>query len=389
MPLPGSKNVDEGPQSNTTEPALKLIAIDPRAPGDHEAAWRDLAHKSVDPNPFFAPDFLIPLAQAEEEKNIIVHALVNADGEWLMAAPFVRKRTLGLFTRLVSHVSEFGPLGTPLLSRDAPEQTAQIFLARLAETATLVVFRYFQLHNATANALLGSAELSSKVLLNAKRAAHGAGEDGKAQHAEVLASKRYKELARRRRRLAEKGDLVFQSATGAEAEKHYEHFLKLEDASWKGREGTSIAACQKTTTFGQELIARRAAQNGLRIDSMTLDSEPVAVSVTFLEGDRAFSWKIAHDCKYGKFSPGAHLILYTLEQNLANEAIKGADSLTVPGQAMVEPLWRGRVEFGVAVFAKGMIGRLLLPLASQLLELKMALFRKRATRKKKKMCRKP
>lgn len=71
-----------------------------------------------------------------------------------------------------------------------------------------------------------------------------------------------------------------------------------------------------------------------------------------------FSWKIAFDEDFARYSPGAQIALQALRTNLASPGFKEADSLAVPGHKMIEPLWRGRLETGTLVYAQGALGGL-------------------------------
>ncbi|MDN3721019.1 GNAT family N-acetyltransferase [Roseibium salinum] len=127
--------------------------------------------------------------------------------------------------------------------------------------------------------------------------------------------------------------------------------------------------------FSLEAIAGLARLGRVRIDQFWSGDRLIASLVLIEAGGQVFSWKIAFDEAYGRYSPGAQIALYTFRQNLALPGFMGADSLAVPGHSMIEPLWRGRLETGTMVLAQGAAGSLKLRLATADLAAEQALRR--------------
>lgn len=360
-------------QSYPDDAPLRSITVDPLDAAGFEVAWHELASKAVDPNPFFGPDFLIPFAQAQQDDTLRVHAVVDQHDRWLMAAPFQLKRQFGLFGRQVCYATEFGPVGIPIMAPDAPKGTVETFLKGLGSKASLIALRYADLKCETATAIRKARGWSSWTALQQQRASHSFGETGDQQYQEAFRGKRKKEISRLKRRLAEQGDLRFENATGIEACTRFEDFLLLEQAGWKGTEETALASSADIRSFARKLIQRRADHNSVRIDSMLLDGKPIAMLVSFIENDRVFAWKTAFDESFARFSPGVQLMMFSFECNLSNKRLRGADSLAIPGHPMIEPLWRGRLDFGTMILARRGPAQLLQWVSAGLLELKMAI----------------
>ncbi|NVK32995.1 MAG: GNAT family N-acetyltransferase [Rhodobacteraceae bacterium] len=335
--------------------ALKLnpLSLDTTPDADLEAAWRRLSKEACDPNPFFGPDFLRPFLRAMQDGKVTVHAITDVDGRWLVAAPFKKRRAGLLVPSYASYANEYAPLGLPLLSPQAPPEAITLFLNSLDRESPTTLFPYARLDAATAAALRSVDGWSSLETAPARRAAHDGGERGREQFAEAFRGKRKKELSRLKRRLEDEGPLVLESHYGDDVPEQFERFLDLEKSGWKGKNTSALASHEDTVAFSRQAIAAMAVHKGVRIDSMSVAGKPIAMMVVLTEGNRAFAWKIAYDETYAKFSPGAHLSLYALETNLANEALDGGDSLAVPGHPMIEPLWRGRMDYATLIYAKG------------------------------------
>nr|WP_254170577.1 GNAT family N-acetyltransferase [Roseibium polysiphoniae] len=191
------------------------------------------------------------------------------------------------------------------------------------------------------------------------RASHAAGPEGEAQFAKAFSGKRRKELPRLIRRLSQEGEVRFESHSGDDVPRYFESFLQLEASGWKGTRGTALLSHQNTARFAREMIAKLSASGCVRIDTISVSGKPIAMLIIMLDAGRAFSWKIAFDESYARFSPGAQITLFALERNLQDPAITCGDSLAVPGHPMIEPLWRGRLSYGTLLCARSVPGRAL------------------------------
>jgi len=345
-------------------PPLEAAILPPEAAGGEVSAWRALAETSTDPNPFFGPDFLLPFLENMQQPPVKLAVVRNAStGAWLAVAPVGRRR-LGLAVPAATvWATEYSPLGSPLIDRDTNNAVVSLMLSTMSEAAgsPLVAFPYLPLDSSTAARLL-TTDLTWRWALahEASRAAHSAGSQGEAQFAEAFSGKKRKELLRQMRRLGDMGPTELTSVEGEDVVPAFEAFLALEAEGWKGRTGTALKTHRETTDFARQMIKTRAARKGIRIDQLVVDGRPIAMLVLLHEGTRIFSWKIAYDESFSKYSPGAQLALYAMEKNLRDEDVTGADSLAVPGHAMIEPLWRGRLPTATLMLSRSRTGHLLM-----------------------------
>lgn len=98
-----------------------------------------------------------------------------------------------------------------------------------------------------------------------------------------------------------------------------ETFLALEAASWKGGEGTALANTPADAAFARRMVVDLAKTGGAAIIELQLDGKPIASQVLLLCGTIAFTWKIAFDGEFAKYSPGAVLVDKLAETLLAGE----------------------------------------------------------------------
>jgi CelD/BcsL family acetyltransferase involved in cellulose biosynthesis len=337
----------------------ETVVLGPLEESAAEDAWQTLSDTAIDPNPFFGPAFLRPFL--EHMSYGAVRLLVvreRTTGRWLAAAPIGRRRPGLIVPTTTIWTTDYSPLGTPLVHPEAGDGVLQAFLEAGAGRGGVFAVPYLPLHSKTATRLMAVADGNGALVARSARASHGAEAKGAAQLADADSGKRRKERRRLLRRLGDHGKVRFSSHEGTAAGQAFEAFLHLEAGGWKGRSGTALLNLPETAAFARAAVANRARAGGVRIDQLWAGSALVAALVLFREGGRIYSWKIAFDEDYARYSPGAQVALQAFRTNLASPGFKGADSLAIPGHAMIEPLWRGRLETGTLLYARGPIGGL-------------------------------
>jgi CelD/BcsL family acetyltransferase involved in cellulose biosynthesis len=175
-------------------------------------------------------------------------------------------------------------------------------------------------------------------------------EKGEADCRAALPLRRRKEYSRQMRRLADLGEVVVETASQTDAViARFDEFLALEAAGWKGRSRTALAERPKAAAMARTIVERCAARGAVRIDSIRLAGRPIAMLVSFLAGKSAYTWKIAYDEAYEKFSPGAQLMLEAGRTLLSNGGVERIDSLADANHPMIDHLWHERLAIGTVV----------------------------------------
>lgn len=129
----------------------------------------------------------------------------------------------------------------------------------------------------------------------------------------------------------------------------FEEFLVLEAAGWKGRGATALASRSVSAAFAREIVSARAEAGAARIDSIRLGVRPIAILVSFVAGATAFTWKIAYDETYARFSPGAQLMMEAVRSLFSDRTVVRIDSCATADHPMVDHLWPGRMAIGTLV----------------------------------------
>jgi CelD/BcsL family acetyltransferase involved in cellulose biosynthesis len=318
---------------------------------DIAAPWRALAAHAAEPNVFYDPDFALAAAP-------VLGCGVEAILVWSAAAP---RRLLGLFpftiaTRrygvklplMVGWTHPFGPLGTPLIDRDACAEVVAAFLDHVAGDDALpkhLLLPLLHEAGAVAAALRAGLAHGACAAFGRHQRAMLRPQGDRATYLEhAIGRKRRKELRRQRHRLADAGALNF-SPTQAPGDiaPALADFLALEATGWKGRAGTAIAQHAGTRRFVETAVAALAARGQARVARLWRQSQPIACAVTLTSGNGAWGWKISYDERCAGGSPGVQLYLDLTAAMLEEPAIAFVDSCATPDHPMIDHLWRERL----------------------------------------------
>jgi CelD/BcsL family acetyltransferase involved in cellulose biosynthesis len=308
--------------------------------------WRGLGDTAASDNVFFTAEFALAAIRNLGARAVAIASARAADGRLIAAAPCeaVRLGRLAPAVRYWSH--DYAPLGAPLLDRAVPGGAAEA-LIKAAGDGRAVIVPDTPLAGVAAAAFKAAAEDAGRpvaVLGRHERAivTRAAGAAGAG-----LTRRRRKEFARLRRRLGEQGQLNLDSATGDKTvATALEEFLDLEARGWKGRRGSALRSRPETAAMAREAVNGLARRGRARIDSLRLDGRPVAMLVTLVGGATAFTWKIAYDEAFGRYSPGALLMLDAVAAIFADKRILRIDSCATADHPLVDRLWPERMAVG-------------------------------------------
>jgi CelD/BcsL family acetyltransferase involved in cellulose biosynthesis len=180
------------------------------------------------------------------------------------------------------------------------------------------------------------------TVLRSERALLVQGLTSQAYYEQTVRKKKRKELSRLHNRLAELGTLASRSfAAGQDLDGWCDSFLALERAGWKGREGSALACNPRTERFFREAVHGAAAAGRLDFLRLDLDGQPIAMQVNFLAPPGSFSFKIAFDEHYARYSPGVLIQIENLRV-MERAEIGWMDSCAVEDHSMINSLWSER-----------------------------------------------
>jgi len=315
--------------------------------------WRTLAEHALEPNVFYEPAFALAAAPVFHPQAGAL-CVTTARGDLTGLIPLaVEQRRYGFSLPLLSVMTHpFGPLGTPLLAHEDAEVVIGTALDHLRHDETMPrILRMPLLPDGPFAAALERA-LQQRALpfrqFNRHRRALLAPGAARASYLDrAIGAKIRKEFRRLRRRLSELGTLTHQQATAApEVMRMLEQFLALERRGWKGRAGSAAAQRADVLAFMQQAVGELAREGKARADLLSLDGRPLAAIVTLRSGDTAWSWKIAYDEDFARYSPGVQTMLDLSQALLDDATLKRVDSCATPDHPMIDHLWRERLPLG-------------------------------------------
>lgn len=158
----------------------------------------------------------------------------------------------------------------------------------------------------------------------------------------IVRKKKRKELKRLAGRLAERGEVRARIlADAAELEGWCDDFLALERSGWKGTAGSALMCRPETELFFRDVVACGFEAGRLNFLRLDLDGRPLAMLVNFIAPPGAFSFKIAFDESYARFSPGVLIQLENLKI-LGRDDVIWMDSCAAQDHSMINSLWAER-----------------------------------------------
>lgn len=278
--------------------------------------WRQLAAVAIEPNPFFEPDYLLPLAGALADLDEVSLALVTEEDSWLACMPVHRVarwrriplpsmsmwRGGGLLLALV---------GTPLVARGCAREATAALLGGVARgsgsffTALECLVEdgpFFDvLEPALSDGDLRSLrfEQSERAFLTRRGACDYLERAMDAHHRRGL-------RAQWRRLTDELGQEpeVIDRAGEPDA---VQELIELEGRSYLAARGSVLKSNPAEARFFVEMCATFAAQGRLQLLALQAGERTIAIKCNILADPGVFFLKVAYDERYRRFSPGIQL----------------------------------------------------------------------------------
>ncbi len=315
--------------------------------------WRDLAGRSIESNVFYDPGFA--LAAASVFGNDVGAVLV-----WSGTAP---RQLLGFFPARISErryglklpvligwTHSYGPLGTPLVDREAAEPVIAAWLAHIAGDPALPGLVLLPLiaedgpFAAALGAILQRTQMPCADFARHHRALLAPRRDRAHYLENAISAHRHRELRRSGRRLSDAGALLFTTASEpAAVAASVEDFFALEASGWKGEAGTAAAHHEEVTSFIKMALPRLAEEGKVAVHRLLLDGRAIAAAITLHSGDTAWYWKTAYDESFARFAPGVLLSAALTEELASDAAIARTDSCAAPDNPTLDHIWSERL----------------------------------------------
>ncbi|WP_223478149.1 GNAT family N-acetyltransferase [Oricola indica] len=317
---------------------------------------------ALEPNIFFTPRFLVPAMPRLDDRQVRLMMLQDgppdaAETRFLM--PFsVEKSGFAVGPDVIRAWSNpYGPYGIPIVERREASRIFDDLLSMLGDQnmglPKILVLPDIMMDSVSIMTLRGVAigrGLPVMTTSSVQRPFLKSEKDSVDYITDNIRSHSRRNFGRLRRQLEAMGDFSYEVARSpSEVRFAMEEFLLLENAGWKGRQRTSLAADRYRAAFAREAINNLAERDLCRIHSFKLDGQVIASLIVFVQSGHAWTWKTTYDETYSSYSPGALLILQVTESHLDDPNIQLTDSCAVEDHPVMARLWSERREFATMV----------------------------------------
>ncbi|RYE84821.1 MAG: GNAT family N-acetyltransferase [Hyphomicrobiales bacterium] len=268
-------------------------------------------------------------------------------GAWLGALR--ASRLTWPFRGFVSPTTPVAYLGTPVVDAAFAEPVFSLLLAELRDNPALPGFAEIGDFSAGLVPALTSAlersNMSLAIVEKRQRAHLLPKPDPEGFWAKSRSRAHIKNLARQRRKLSESGRLELTvGVSAAETEQQLEEFLVIEASGWKGSRGSALASQPETVATVRRMIQGLALRDRVKIHTLRLDGRPVVMSILLYAGKEAFTWRIAFDETFRRYSPGIQLLEDVTLDLLRDPGVERTDSCNHRDTGFQAERWSERHE---------------------------------------------
>lgn len=271
-----------------------------------EQAWRDLAQRSVEPNPFYEPDFLLSASRHLRGGNRVVLLVAEEAGRFHACLPIRRNQFMVVSLPVVSswhHMYCF--LGTPLIASERAVDALSCILTTLRGRGPVpkaVVFELFG-DDGPAAAHLRCAAEKNGVTIHVQDSGERAVFRCQGENANALPT-RQRYWRKLRSDLGEPNIVDRAGDRDSSAD-----FLGMEASGWKEKAGTALACRSRDAAFYRDVISHFANSGRLRMYSLEAGGKRLAMVTNLCSNGAMFGWKMAYDERFASYGPGTQLQL--------------------------------------------------------------------------------
>lgn len=319
------------------------------------SAWEDLAWHAIEPNPFYEAWMFLRAWESFGIQDQVCLALIVRSGaraqdpaELCGVVPLWRKRHEQLpLDHWTLWRNDFICNCTPLLRQGVAVDAWRTFCEWLStQSLPLLELPLVNADGPFQHALVEVANQRRTPIQTAyqySRALLSPAESADTYCAQTMSCHNRQELRRQRRRLSEQGSLETRiHQPGDDIDPWIAEFLRLESSGWKGETGTAFAEDEVTANYLREIIRAGARTNQIAMLGLFLDNRAIALKLNFLSGRGGFTFKIAFDEAFKKYSPGVQLELENIAWFHDQRGLDWLDSCARPDHFMIGRLWKDR-----------------------------------------------
>ena len=342
----------------------RLATIDEGLAGEIDR----LAASAAEPNPFYESWCLRPALEHLATEPLHLLTVRGSGGELLGLLPLTLRPSFKRLPQrtLRSWIHESVFLATPLLHRDHVHEAVEAILDWFATrdgAVDVIELVDIRMDGVVGDALAGAMARRPQLLSRRTRWTRAIHHLDAPEEPEHMSAKQRSTLRRKERRMADEGEIQYRSlSAGDDAAPWIAHFMAVEASGWKGRSGTAMGLEQARRDFLVAACHAAHARGQLHMVALEVDGTPIAMKCNFTSGAMAFTFKIAYDEAWARFSPGVLLELFQMRTlRRTHPQLQAVDSCTVADNTMFPNVWPGRCELGdFAILHNTLVNRLVL-----------------------------
>lgn len=335
----------------------KILRVGDVTPQE-ECAWRELSASSLESNPLFGPDCVIPAATFLPYGEHISLVVAEEDGRFYGAFPLLLQGrseadltpVAGLRRRvLTTNVRRFRFSGTPLLHRDRADAAARAIFEHLRDARRSigagVVFMDCVARDGATYAVLRGALATGDVRAVTYHEWHRPliRRRSEEEIGHFNSQRTNRRFSRQRRGLERLLGAPLVLGDRSDDPNAVEDFLALESAGYKGREGIDLRSHLGEAQWLTEMCRRLREAGGLSVVSLNGGDQMVAMEILIRAGDGWFELFTAYDERFAKYSPGILLQRELFKYVFTHSDAEWMDSCTYEGNETMEFLYPDRI----------------------------------------------
>jgi len=335
----------EGVMTTRILDATGLLALGPE--------WEELVDHALEENAFYSRQYSTALI-CNIEKRPLKAITVWRDETLVALWPFVSDRLHwgGVKSLNKAWTTDYTTTSIPLIDKRWVEGAVSALFDVMGTTATgsdLWLLPNISLEGPVNTALqseMAKRSLPSQVYDAFERAvliSRGTVDDHMKEH---VSKSRRKDLRRNRKRLDELGDVTWtHHYSGEDLEEAINAFLRIEASGWKGNRGTALDCADNTRAFAKAAFTEQDGKCITRADVLRLDGVAIAINLSLISGNTAFTIKCAYDDAYRGQSAGLLLEEEMIRSVLEDKWIDRLDLAAVSGH-LITSFWNETIKIG-------------------------------------------
>lgn len=324
-------------------------------------AWKILASKASDANPFYESWALVPALEYLDHNQIRLLCVWEDEQKSELVGLFPVERFRRFRAIPLSHIRlwkhDYCYLCSPLVDELKVESVLVELLNFLRENTQLprvATLNWLPSSSRVGAVLMSHTDLRVRTSKNSfvERAGINLTEQTYDEYLKSLNKRKRKEWARQWRRLSELGSIEVDVLTGESTiesfESALEEFLQLEHGGWKAQQGTSLLGSQHGAEYFRAMMSAGHTTSQTVLLRVTLDNRAVGMVAAVLSADKKniYTMKIATDPDLGKFSLGSQVIIRLTQWLFEHQSLQYADSCAAEDHPMINWLWPDRLQLG-------------------------------------------